>query len=173
MGLLASIGTILGAMVVVSVVAIAIRRLVAPERSPMMKRDIFFDFIILGFAIVVGLVIVVEFEAFSDAQRSAETEAESVWLTVQEAKALRVAERDRVQRVAICYGRSVVEDDWDELATGSRSQKTNAIATSAYDELARLRTRASRIRTCSTRSTRRSMLGATPGPNACSPPTLR
>ncbi len=75
------------------------------------------------FAVIFAFVILVAFQAFNDARRSAEEEADSTLFKV--AELLEPNRREQMQENLICYSRAVIALDWPAMRDGSSSQEVD------------------------------------------------
>jgi hypothetical protein len=70
----------------------------------------------LGFAIVLGFVVLLAFESYSTAKAEAETEATAVFRQYELAGLFGPAKRrERVQGDLVCYARSVINKEWPAM----------------------------------------------------------
>jgi hypothetical protein len=72
-----------------------------------------------GFAILLGFVVFLAFESFDSSRSGAETEAVTVAQQFETAQFLPVAVRGQLSGELICYGRSVVGQEWPQMERGS------------------------------------------------------
>jgi hypothetical protein len=72
-----------------------------------------------GFAILLGFVVFLAFESFDSSRAGAETEATTVAQQYETARFLPVAVRERLGGELICYGRSVIHQEWPSMERGS------------------------------------------------------
>jgi hypothetical protein len=78
-----------------------------------------------GFAILLGFVIFLAFESFDDSRAGAETEALTVGHQFETAHFLPPAAARRLEGELICYGRSVVGEEWPRLEDGTLGNAIN------------------------------------------------
>jgi hypothetical protein len=71
-----------------------------------------------GFAILLGFVVFLAFESFDQSRSGAETEAVTVAQQFETAQFLPVAVRGPLSGELICYGRSVVHQEWPAMEQG-------------------------------------------------------
>jgi len=72
-----------------------------------------------GFAILLGFVVFLAFESFDSSRSGAETEATTVAQQYETARFLPAAVRDQLGGELICYGRSVIHQEWPAMEGGS------------------------------------------------------
>ena len=71
-----------------------------------------------GFAILLGFVVFLSFESFDSSRTGAETEAILVAQQFETAQFLPVAVRGELSTELICYGRSVIGQEWPQMERG-------------------------------------------------------
>src|SRR4051812_11947927 len=74
-----------------------------------------------GFAILLGFVVFLAFESFDQSRSGAETEAVTVAQQYETAQFLPVAVRGQLSGQLICYGRSVIGQEWPAMERGQGS----------------------------------------------------
>lgn len=87
-----------------------------------------FGFVGAGFAIVLGFVVLLTFEGYSNAKAKAkaEDEATAVWEQYDTSALFQPKERrDRIQGELVCYARSVIGHEWPAMKSGERSAVTD------------------------------------------------
>jgi hypothetical protein len=72
-----------------------------------------------GFAILLGFVVFLAFESFDSSRQGAEAEATIVAQQFETAQFFPVADRGDLSNQLICYGRSVVGQEWPQMAKGN------------------------------------------------------
>ena len=101
-----------------------VRRFLAPSgsyfRSLPAAPDIF-GVVGTSFAVLLAFVIFSTFDSYHNARESAGTESVAVRQLFSTAEFFPSADRDALQRELICYGRSVVHDEWPRMAEGGES----------------------------------------------------
>jgi hypothetical protein len=80
-----------------------------------------FAFLGAAFAVLLAFVVLASFESFNDAKTGAEQEATMVLLLARTLDFFPPDERDPMVGVLICYGRSVIHDEWPLMEDGDRS----------------------------------------------------
>ena len=121
----------LAIVVVIDALAIAallfVRRR-APEGSYFTDGDRasgVFGLLAGGFAIFAGFVIFLAFTSYDDSRSGAEAEAAAVEHQYETAQFLPPATRSRVSGQLVCYGRSVVSQEWPEMEEGRDGDSLN------------------------------------------------
>jgi len=125
---------ILVAFVVVAVAAslgigaILLVRRRAPEGSYFNDGDRaagVFGVLATGFAVLLGLVVVLAFTSYDDARTGAATEARTVAQQYEVAHLLPPAQGRQLAAELICYGRSVVHQEWPRMRDGTQTDSMN------------------------------------------------
>jgi Protein of unknown function (DUF4239) len=80
-----------------------------------------FAFLGTAFAVILAFVVLAAFQSFNDAKSGAEDEAITVVQLSRTAQFFPPSERDPLEGVLICYGRSVIHDEWPAMKEGRRS----------------------------------------------------
>ena len=78
-----------------------------------------------GFAIFAGFVIFLAFTSYDQSRAGGETEALSVVQQFQTAQFLPTGVRNRLGGELVCYGRSVVHDEWPRMENGTAGDAIN------------------------------------------------
>jgi hypothetical protein len=105
----------------VAIGAMLLVRRRAPEGSYFADGDRasgVFGVLSTGFAIFAGFVVFLSFTNYDDSRAGAESEALSIRHQFETAQLLPVADRGRLSGQLICYGRSVVYDEWPQMERG-------------------------------------------------------
>jgi hypothetical protein len=108
--------------------AILLVRRRAPEGSYFNDGDRaagVFGVLATGFAVLLGLVVVLAFTSFDDARTGAATEALTVAQQYEVAHLLAPAQGRRLAAELICYGRSVVHQEWPRMQDGTQADAMN------------------------------------------------
>jgi hypothetical protein len=108
--------------VAVAVGALLLVRQRAPEGGFFADGDRaagMFGVLASGFAILLGFVVFLAFESFDSSRSGAETEAIIVAQQFETAQFLPIAVRGELSGELICYGRSVVGQEWPQMERGS------------------------------------------------------
>ncbi len=75
-----------------------------------------------AFSVLLAFVIFLAFETYTSASEQAGHEADSVIDQFEIAELFNPPDRDLVETQLICYGRSVVRDEWDRMREGGHSE---------------------------------------------------
>lgn len=129
-----------GIVIVVVADAIAIGAILfvrrrAPEGSYFTDGDRasgVFGMLATGFAIFAGFVIFLAFTTYDDSRAGAEAEALVVVQQFETAQFLAPATRDRLAGQLVCYGRSVVHDEWPRMESGDLGDAINPWAVELF-----------------------------------------
>src|SRR3954469_17463992 len=78
-----------------------------------------------GFAVLLGLVVVLAFTSYDDARTGAATEALTVAQQYEVAHLLPARQGRRLAAELICYGRSVVHQEWPRMRDGTQTDAMN------------------------------------------------
>jgi hypothetical protein len=124
---------VVAAVVVVGSAAIAITALLlvrrhAPDGSYFHDGDRaagFFGVLATGFAILLGLVVVLAFTSYDESRAGAETEALTLAQQFEVAQLLPPAAGRRLAGELLCYGRSVVGQEWPAMENGTQGDTIN------------------------------------------------
>ncbi len=120
MSLLLSIGILL-AVNVATIAAMLLVRRRAPEGSYFADGDRasgVFGLLAGGFAIFAGFIIFLAFTSYDQSRSGGESEALTVVQQFETAEYLPPAIRDRLTGALVCYGRSVVHQEWPQMEDG-------------------------------------------------------
>jgi hypothetical protein len=108
--------------------AILLVRRHAPEGSYFNDGDRaagVFGVLATGFAVLLGLVVVLAFTSYDDARTGAATEALTVAQQYEVAHLLPPRQGRRLAAELICYGRSVVHQEWPRMQDGTQTDAMN------------------------------------------------
>lgn len=75
-----------------------------------------------AFSVLLAFVIFLAFETYTSASEEAGHEADAVIDQFEIVELFRPSDRNLIQSQLICYGRSVVRDEWDRMRAGGHSQ---------------------------------------------------
>lgn len=122
-----------GLLIVVAAdaVAVAVMLLIrhrAPEGGYFSDSDRasgVFGVLATGFAIFAGFVIFLAFTGYDNSRSGAEQEAQALLQQYQSAQFLPVSVRPRVTGQLICFGRSVVRQEWPDMKAGRTVETLN------------------------------------------------
>ena len=129
---------ILAAAVTFAVAAMLFVRRTAPEGSYFEDGDRasgVFGVLSTGFAIFAGFVIFLAFTSYDQSRSGAEVEALVVVQQFETAQFLPVSVRDRLTGELVCYGRSVVRQEWPRMEDGTVAGTINPWAVALLTSL--------------------------------------
>jgi hypothetical protein len=97
-------------------------------------------FAVIGtaFAVILAFVVLEAFGSFNDARTGAEQEASLLVTMSRTAEFFPAEQRDVLDGILICYGRSVIDDEWPLLKEGKRSPVVQAWVVQFQGELKQL-----------------------------------
>ena len=84
-----------------------------------------FGVLATGFAVLLGLVVVLAFTSYDDSRAGAETEALTLAQQYEVANLLPPAAGRRLGSELVCYGRSVVHQEWPRMRNGTQTDAAN------------------------------------------------
>jgi hypothetical protein len=111
-----------------AVVAILLVRRRAPDGSYFNDGDRaagVFGVLATGFSVLLGLVVVLAFTSYDASRAGAESEALTVAQQFEVAQLLPPARGQELGRELVCYGRSVVNEEWPRMRDGTQSDAMN------------------------------------------------
>jgi hypothetical protein len=117
--------------VVVTAVAVGAMLLVrrrAPEGSYFADGDRaagVFGVLATGFAVLLGLIVVLAFNSYDQSRSGAETEALLAWQLFETAQLFPDSETQRMSGEVVCYARFVVFDEWPRQEKGTHGNELN------------------------------------------------
>ena len=85
-----------------------------------------FTFVGTVFSVLLAFIIFLALETYTSAKGEAAHEADALLEQFEIAAILPAEDRDRIRGQLICYGRSVIEDGWEQMREGRRSQHVDA-----------------------------------------------
>ncbi len=100
----------------------------APEGSRFTDGDRasgVFGVLATGYSVLLGFIIFLAFSSYDQSRTGAETEALMVGQQIQTAQFLPEDARPDLTGQLICYGRSVVGDEWDRMSAGTIQDQAN------------------------------------------------
>ncbi|MFL5965161.1 MAG: DUF4239 domain-containing protein [Gaiellaceae bacterium] len=119
---------ITAAVTAVAVGAMLYVRARAPEGSYFTDGDRasgVFGVLATGFSILLGFVVFLAFTSYDNSRSGAETEALMVLQQVETAQSFPAPTGPKVTRELVCYGRSVVNEEWDRMRAGTLGDGVN------------------------------------------------
>ena len=84
-----------------------------------------FGVLATGFAVLLGLVVVLAFTSYDNSRTGAETEALTLAQQYEVAHLLPAAAGRRLAAELVCYGRSVVHQEWPRMQDGTQTDAMN------------------------------------------------
>jgi hypothetical protein len=126
---------IIAVAVALAVTAMLLVRRRAPEGSYFSDGDRasgVFGVLATGFALLLGLIVFLAFTSYDESKTGAEGEALAVVQQFETAQFLPAAARARLGGELICYGRSVIGQEWPRLETGSETGAINPWALAMF-----------------------------------------
>jgi Protein of unknown function (DUF4239) len=123
---------------VIGVAAMLFVRRRAPEGSYFADGDRaagFFGVLAAGFAILLGFVVFLAFANYDQSRSGAETEALIVGQQFRTAQFFPVAARRRLSDELVCYGRSVVHQEWPRMENDTQGDTINSWAVAQFRTL--------------------------------------
>jgi hypothetical protein len=137
MSLLWSIVILIGANVAAIATMLLVRRR-APEGSRFADGDRasgVFGLLGAGFAIFAGFIIFLAFTSYDQSRSGGESEALTLVQQFETAEFLPQAVQDRLTGELVCYGRSVVHQEWPKMEGGGGSDLINPWAVALFRSL--------------------------------------
>lgn len=119
---------VLAGVTAVAVTAMLLVRRRAPAGSYFQDGDRaarVFGVLATGFPVLLGFIIFLAFQAYDDTRAGAESEATTVAQMVQTAQPMPAGSPAELTGELICYGRSVVGTEWEQLAEGKGHDSLN------------------------------------------------
>ena len=119
---------IVAVAVAVAVAAMLLVRRRAPEGSYFSDGDRasgVFGVLATGFSLLLGLIVFLAFTSYDDSKSGAESEALAVVQQFETAQFLPDATRGKLSGELICYGRSVIGQEWPRMQAGSEAGAIN------------------------------------------------
>ena len=124
---------ILPAIVIAAATALAVTAMLlvrrgAPEGSRFSDGDRasgVFGVLATGFSVLLGLIVFLAFESYDQSRSGAETEALVLTQQVETAQFLGAAVSGELTGELVCYGRSVVYEEWPRMESGTQGDAIN------------------------------------------------
>lgn len=129
---------IVAGCVSVGVAAILLVRRHAPDGSYFHDGDRasgVFGVLATGFAVLLGLVVVLAFTSYDQSRAGAETEALLVNQQYETAQFLPEAQRDQLGGELVCYARSVVHQEWPRMDDGTQGDAINPWGVALFETI--------------------------------------
>src|SRR3954467_10994343 len=112
----------------ITVSAMLLVRRRAPEGSYFADGDRasgVFGVLATGFSVLLGFIIFLAFTSYDQSRSGAEEEALIIVQQVENAQAFRPAVAGVLTGQLVCYGRSIVNDEWDRMIDGTQGDAIN------------------------------------------------
>jgi hypothetical protein len=127
------VNIVLGAVIVIAVTGVAITAMLlvrrnAPEGGYFADGDRaagVFGVLAAGFSILLGFIIFLAFTSYDESRSGAETEALMVVQQVETAQFFPARTAGELTGATVCYGRSVVNEEWDRMRSGTIGDHVN------------------------------------------------
>jgi hypothetical protein len=122
----------------VTITAMLLIRRRAPEGSYFTDGDRasgVFGVLAGGFAIFAGFIIFLAFTTYDQSRAGGESEALTVIQQFETARLMPAAVSDRMSGEIVCYGRSVVHQEWPQMADGTSGDTINPWAVALFRSL--------------------------------------
>src|SRR4051812_42082030 len=123
---------------VIAITAMLLVRRRAPEGSYFKDGDRasgVFGVLAGGFAIFAGFIIFLAFTTYDQSRSGGEAEALTVVQQFETAEFMPAAMRDRLTGEIVCYGRSVVHQEWPQMEAGKGGDTINPWAVALFRTL--------------------------------------
>ena len=119
---------IIGAVTAVAVTALLLVRRRAPEGGYFEDGDRaagVFGVLATGFSVLLGFIVFLAFTSYDQSRSGAEQEALIAVQQVEDAQFFPQPVRGVLTGQLVCYGRSVVNDEWDRMRGGTQGDELN------------------------------------------------
>ena len=116
------------AAVAIAVTAMLLVRRKAPEGGYFADGDRaagVFGVLATGFSVLLGFIVFLAFTSYDQSRTGAETEALTVVQQVETAQFLPARAAGELTGELVCYGRSVTNDEWDQMRAGTLGDSLN------------------------------------------------
>ena len=122
-----------GALITLVVTAVAVTAMLlvrrsAPEGSYFSDGDRasgVFGVLATGFSVLLGFIVFLAFTSYDESRSGAETEALMVVQQVENAQFFPDDASEELTGELVCYGRLVVNDEWEQMRSGTLGDKLN------------------------------------------------
>ena len=122
-----------GALITLVVTAVAVTAMLlvrrsAPEGSYFADGDRasgVFGVLATGFSVLLGFIVFLAFTSYDESRSGAETEALMVVQQVENAQFFPDDASEELTGELVCYGRLVVNDEWEQMRSGTLGDKLN------------------------------------------------
>ena len=131
-------GLIVALAVGVAVSALLLVRRRAPDGSFFADGDRaagVFGVLATGFSVLLGLIVFLAFTSYDKSSSGAETEALLVAQQFETAQFFPVAVRQQLGNELICYGRSVVHQEWPKMRSGTQGDRVQPLGRGHVQDL--------------------------------------
>lgn len=121
-------GLIVAGAAALAITALLLVRRHAPDGSYFHDGDRasgFFGVLATGFSVLLGLIVVLAFTSYDDSRAGAEAEALTLAQQFEVAHLLPAAAGSTLAGQLICYGRSVVGQEWPRMQDGTQNDAMN------------------------------------------------
>jgi 4-amino-4-deoxy-L-arabinose transferase-like glycosyltransferase len=94
-----------------------------------------FGVLATGFSVLLGFVVFLAFESYDNSRAGAETEALVIAQQFQTAQHMPLDVRDQLGGELVCYARSVVDQEWPRMESGTEGNAINPWAVAMFQTL--------------------------------------
>jgi hypothetical protein len=127
------VNVVWGLLITLAVTAVAVTVMLlvrrrAPEGSYFTDGDRasgVFGVLATGFSVLLGFIVFLAFTSYDESRSGAETEALIVAQQVETAQLLPSPARETLTGQLVCYGRSVVNGEWERMEAGTQGDALN------------------------------------------------
>jgi hypothetical protein len=121
-----------------AIAALLLVRRTAPDGSYFNDGDRaagVFGVLATGFAVLLGLVVVLAFTSYDESRAGAEAEALTLAQQFEVAHLLPEAQGRRLAGELVCYGRSVVHQEWPRMRAGTQGDAGNPWGVASFETM--------------------------------------
>jgi hypothetical protein len=137
------VNVVLGLLITLGVAAVAITAMLlvrrrAPEGSYFQDGDRasgVFGVLATGFSVLLGFIVFLTFTSYDQSRTGAETEALMVVQQVETAQLLPASASATLTGQLVCYGRSVVGDEWQRMTDGTIGDAINPWGVALFETI--------------------------------------